>query len=82
MKFLELRQKDVINCNSGEKLGFVVDLEFEVSNGCICYLIVPKANKILNCFGKNQVFRIPYKRIVKIGHDAVLVDIIEKDCLK
>lgn len=82
MKFLDLRQKDVINCNTGEKLGFVIDMEFEVSNGVICYLIVPKANKIVNCFGKNQVYRIPYKRIVKIGNDAILVDIIEKDCLK
>ena len=26
MKFLELRQKDVINCNTGECLGLVLDL--------------------------------------------------------
>ena len=33
MKFLELRQKDVINCNTGECLGFVLDLEFEIHTG-------------------------------------------------
>ena len=54
MKFLELRQKDVINCNTGECLGFVLDLEFE----------------------------IPYKCIVRIGRDTILVDINEKECLK
>ena len=43
MKFLELRQKDVVNCNTGEKLGFVIDLEFDVRTGCINVLIVPRA---------------------------------------
>lgn len=78
MKFLDLRQKDVINCNTGEKLGFVVDLEFDENNGVICYLIVPKTNKMIQCFGKPQMYRIPYKRIVKIGGDTILVDIVEK----
>lgn len=82
MKFLELRQKDVINCNTGEKLGFVIDLDFEVKTGLICYLLVPKAVKVINCFGKNQVYKIPYKCVVRIGKDAVLVDINEKECLK
>lgn len=82
MKFLELRQKDVINCNTGEKLGFVIDLDFEVKTGLICYLLVPRATKMLNCFGKNQIYKIPYKCVVRIGRDAVLVDINEKECLK
>ena len=45
MKFLELRQKDVINCNTGECLGLVLDLEFEIHTGKICYLIVPKQRR-------------------------------------
>ena len=69
MKFLELRQKDVINCNTGECLGFVLDLEFEIHTGKICYL-------------KNKVYKIPYKCIVRIGRDTILVDINEKECLK
>ena len=64
MKFLELRQKDVINCNTGECLGFVLDLEFEIHTGKICYLIVPKTTKMLICVGKNKVYKIPYKCIV------------------
>ena len=70
MKFLELRQKDVINCNTGECLGFVLDLEFEIHTG-----------KII-CVGKNKVYKIPYKCIVRIGRDTILVDINEKECLK
>lgn len=45
MKFLELRQKDVINCNTGECLGFVLDLEFEIHTGKICYLIRSQNNE-------------------------------------
>lgn len=82
MKFLELHQKDVINCNTGEKLGFVIDLEFDVKTGQICCLFVPKTGKIFGCFGKNQIYRIPYKCIVKIGRDTVLADVNEKECLK
>ena len=56
MKFLELRQKDVINCNTGECLGLVLDLEFEIHTGKICYLIVPKTTKMFICVGKNKKF--------------------------
>ncbi|WP_253288008.1 YlmC/YmxH family sporulation protein [Anaerostipes sp. MSJ-23] len=82
VNFLELRQKDVINCNTGERIGFVLDLEFDPKTGQIHFLIVPKARKIVNCLGKNQVYRIPYRCIVRIGRDTILVDINEKECLK
>ena len=83
MKFLELRQKDVINCNTGECLGFVLDLEFEINTGQICYLIVPKTTKMILCLGKkNKIYKIPYKCVVRIGRDTILVDINEKECLK
>ncbi|MDD3746445.1 MAG: YlmC/YmxH family sporulation protein [Anaerostipes sp.] len=82
VRFLELREKDVINCKTGDKLGNVIDIEFDPNTGCILFLIVPKMNHILSCFSKNATYVIPYKRIVKLGKDTILVDIIEKDCLK
>ena len=81
MKFLELREKDVINCRAGDKLGCVIDLEFDPASGQILCLIVPKATKIL-CFTKGEFYYIPYKKIIRIGCDTVLVDINEKECLK
>ena len=68
--------------HSGECLGLVLDLEFEIHTGKICYLIVPKTTKMLICVGKNKVYKIPYKCIVRIGRDTILVDINEKECLK
>ena len=51
-------------------------------NGCINFLIVPRMGKGFRCIGKNQIYKIPYKCVIKIGRDAVLVDIDEKQCLK
>ena len=82
MKFLELRQKDVINCNTGECLGFVLTIAFALPRRPQCYLIVPKTTKMIICVGKNKVYKIPYKCIVRIGRDTILVDINEKECLK
>ena len=73
--------KDVINCRTGDKLGCVIDLEFDPASGQIICLIVPKATKIL-CFTKGEFYYIPYKKIIRIGCDTVLVDINEKECLK
>ena len=41
MRFSELREKEVINCNDGMRLGFVVDAEIDICNGKIVSLIVP-----------------------------------------
>ena len=64
-----------------DKLGCVIDLEFDLASGQILCLIVPKATKIL-CFTKGEFYYIPYKKIIRIGCDTVLVDINEKECLK
>lgn len=61
MKFLELRQKDVINCNTGECLGLVLDLEFEIHTGKICYLIVPKTTKMF--INKSVDFFCPFPQL-------------------
>ncbi len=72
----------MINCNSGEKLGFVIDLEFDTSTVCDLLSACSKGRKADPMFRKGTGVPDPYKRIVKIGRDTVLVDIIEKDCLK
>ena len=36
----------------------------------------------LNPVVEHKVYKIPYKCIVRIGRDTILVDINEKECLK
>lgn len=69
-----LRQKEVINVNNGNRLGFVSDVEIDFSNGYIESVIVPGKSRFLWIFGKKEEFVIAWKDIVKIGEDILLVD--------
>ena len=70
----ELRDKDVINVCDGNRLGQVADFEIDPSCGRICALIVSPDTVAGMLFSKNRI-RVPWDRIVRIGKDAVLVDV-------
>ncbi len=68
----QLRQKIVINLCDGAKLGYVVELEFDVCDGRICAVVVAKDCGFF-AFGKNERAVVPWDRIDRIGEDAILV---------
>ena len=70
----ELRDKDVINVCDGNRLGQVADFEIDPSCGRICALIVSPDTISGMLFSKNRI-RVPWDRIVRIGKDAVLVEV-------
>ena len=72
----DLRNKEVVNICDGRRLGCVIDVEFNVCDGKIISLIVPKEEKI-SLFGKVEGFNIPWCKIDKIGDDIILVNIGE-----
>ena len=41
MRFLELKEKEVINCKDCSRLGYVADVEFDCETGKILAIIVP-----------------------------------------
>ena len=75
MRMCELKQKEVINCRDGERLGFVCDLEFDIHSGCILKLIVPGPCKIWGILGRDHEYIINFCCIKQIGTDVILVDI-------
>ena len=75
MLFSEFKCKDVINTRNCKKMGKVCDLEFDPCNGCICKIMVPGDNKILNFLNCEPNVVIPFKDICQIGPDIILVDI-------
>lgn len=75
MRFLELRQKEVVNCKDGCRLGFVSDLEFDCQTGQIEQLIIPGPGKFFGCLGRNPEYCICYHEIVRIGADIIIVDV-------
>ena len=77
MRFCDLKQKEVINCRDGARLGFVNDLIFEPKDGRIIKLIIPGPGKFFGCIGRVSEYVISFKHIVKIGEDIIIVNV---DC--
>lgn len=75
MKFVELKQKEVINCKDCMRIGCVADLDFDPESGQICGFIVPASTGFFSGFGKCVRYYIRYCDVVKIGPDIMLVDV-------
>ena len=74
MKISDFQTKDVINIVDGKKLGQVTDLELDLRQGRIDSIVVPQYTKFLGIFGGGGTeVVIPWRNIVKIGTDVVLV---------
>lgn len=74
-RICKLRQKEVINCRDGERIGFVGDIEFSLKTGCIECLIVPGPCKIWGILGRDHEYVIPWRCVCRIGCDIILVDV-------
>ncbi len=73
--FIELRCKEVVNILDGRKLGHIIDLVFDLGSARVLGFVVPGEKTGWNVFkNTNQLF-IPYGCIVRIGEDAILVEL-------
>ncbi|NDI33657.1 YlmC/YmxH family sporulation protein [Chengkuizengella sediminis] len=73
MKISDFQTKDVINIVDGKKLGSVSDLELDLRQGKIDSIVVPSQGKFFGLFSGDNEVVIPWRNIVKIGMDVVLV---------
>ena len=79
-KISQLQCKEVICISSGQRLGFIEDVEVEVPEGKVCALIVPGPCKMLGLGPSRHDYRIPWDCIRRIGPDIVLVDVNPEEC--
>jgi len=70
----DLRRKDIVNVNSGCKMGAVRDIEVDMAAGKVCSLIIPGGSRLWGFFWRREETVIPWEQIKKIGQDVVLVD--------
>ncbi|MED5020300.1 YlmC/YmxH family sporulation protein [Paenibacillus chibensis] len=77
MKISDFQTKDVINIVDGRRLGQISDLELDLRQGRIDAIVVPSNSKFLGLFGGGADLIIPWRNIVKIGSDVVLVKMEE-----
>ncbi len=74
-KGLDFKHKEVINITDARRLGYVQDVNAELSTGIITSIVVPGNNKIFNLFSSDNAIVIPWSKIKSIGDDLILVEI-------
>jgi YlmC/YmxH family sporulation protein len=73
IKISEFQLKDVVNVSNGRKLGNIGDIDINIQTGRIDAVIIGGAGKVLGFFGRDEDIIIPWKNILKIGEDVILV---------
>lgn len=73
MKISDFQSKDVVNIVDGKKLGQISDLELDLRQGRIESIVVPAGGRLFGFWGGGTDVVIPWRNIVKIGMDVVLV---------
>ncbi|NLM97883.1 MAG: YlmC/YmxH family sporulation protein [Halanaerobiaceae bacterium] len=83
LKNSELKTKDVIDINSGKKLGYISDIDIEVERGQIKAFMIPVyQNRLFSFFLKKNDQIISWEEIKLIGEDVILVDLAKDSSLK
>lgn len=67
-----IKSMEVIDINTGSRLGYIKDLKVDCTSYKIVSIIIPNGN--ISLFSKNNFIEIPWKNIKKIGLDIILVD--------
>jgi len=73
VKISELQQKDVVNVANGKRLGNIGDIDINLTTGQIEAIIIIGTGKVLGLFGRADEIIIPWRDIVKVGADVILV---------
>ena len=75
MRLAELRYKEIINICTGHRLGYVCDVEIDMSCGKLLALIVPGRCRFFGLFGREEDYIIPFENISRIGDDIILAEV-------
>lgn len=75
MRTVDLKQREVINIATAERIGFISDVEMNFETGCVDAVIVPVRQGLAGIFGKRQDCIVPWEKIVSVGRDLVLVEV-------
>lgn len=72
-RIIDLSYKEVIDLESGQRLGYVRDAEIDPGTGKVLALIIPGRLKWLGLLGREEEIRIPWGQVQQIGEDILFV---------
>ena len=67
-----LRMMEVIDINSGTKLGYIKDIKIDCNEHRIVSILIPVQRN--SWFGKVDAIEIEWSKVKKIGVDVILVE--------
>ncbi len=73
-KTADFRQKEVINIATGQRIGYISDVDIDMNSGTLNSVIIPGNGKFFGLFGGEKDIVIPWEAIRTIGDDIILVD--------
>ena len=73
MRISELQQKDVVSVTDGKKLGPIANIDINLKTGMIESIIIQENGNWKGWFSRGGEVTIPWKDLVKIGNDVILV---------
>ncbi|MFX3622633.1 MAG: YlmC/YmxH family sporulation protein [Ectobacillus sp.] len=73
IRISDFQMKHVVNVSDGKNLGHISDIDIDVNTGKIQAVVIGKQGKMMGLFGKEEEVVVPWRNIVKIGEDVILV---------
>lgn len=67
-----MRSMEVIDVNTGTKLGYIRDVKLDCENYRVVSILIPSMK--MSWFSKNDFIEIPWENVQKVGVDVILVD--------
>lgn len=72
----KLKNKEVINIGDGRSLGFIYDIEVNLTDGTIDGIVIPAERGLFRLFSsKDNDIVIKWDKIRTVGDDVVLVEV-------
>lgn len=75
MRIGDLQYKEVINISTGQRLGYISDLEFDIRTGKVLSFIIPGPRRILGLLPSENDCIFPWESIVRMGDDTILINL-------
>ena len=79
MRLGELKIKEVIEVNNGNRFGYVGDVELDPEDGRVLGLIIPGRLRLFGLLGREKPVIIPWQAVCRFGEDTVLVDLVKNN---
>ena len=73
MNLSDMQSKEIISIVDGRKLGKIIDVHVDISDGKIHYFICEQRKFFKRLFNNNIDIKFTFNDIEKIGEDVILV---------